>query len=184
MRRTQITEELGRHIHHLEELEASLQAVEGLEITVPLFPPQNPFRDVPVRRIDTETYILIARQIIGRQTGQSRIPGAERPALLRELEQCSREVRRIIASLDREIEQIEAQRTQDNNLASYPRAREIFNNRDNLRAELQFYADITEALNYTPTRVTQEERAEANQRAWTWIENAVRGRNRTEHRHG
>jgi hypothetical protein len=184
-RRTQITEELGRHIHHLEELEASLQVIEGQEITVPLFPPQNPFRDVPVRRIDTETYILIARQIVGRLTGQSRIPGAERPALLRELEQRSREVRRIIASLDREIEQIEAQRTQDNNLASYPRAREIFNDRDNLRAELQFYTDITEALNYTPSRVTQEERAEANQRAREWIENAVRGRNnRTGRRHG
>jgi hypothetical protein len=184
-RRIQITEELGRQIHHIEEIEASLQVLEGNEITVPLFPPQNPFRDVPVRRIDTETYVLIARQIIGRQTpDQVRVPGAQVPALLRELEQRCREVRRIIASLDRELEQLEAQRAIDNNLDLYPRGQQVFDDRDNLRTELQLYLDIIEALNYTPTRVTPEERAEAKLRARTWVENLGRGRNRRNQRNG
>jgi hypothetical protein len=183
--RIHIAEELGRQIHHIEEIEASLQVLEGQEITAPLFPPQNPFRDVPLRRIDTETYVLIARQIIGRQTpDQTRVPGAQGPALLRELEQRCREVRRIISSLDREIEQIENQRAQDNNLALYPRGRQVINDRDNLRTELQFYLDLIEALTYTPTRITPEERAEANFRARTWVENLGRGRNRRNQRNG
>jgi hypothetical protein len=55
-----------------------------------------------------ETYLLTARQIIGNQTpDQTRTPGgAEKLALLRELEQRRGEVRRIIASLDREIEEL------------------------------------------------------------------------------
>ena len=184
-RRIQIAEDLGRQIHHIEEIEASLQVLEGGDITAPLFPPQNPFRDVPVRRIDTETYVLIARQIIGRQTpDQVRVPGAQRAALLRELEQRCREVRRLIASLDREIEQIEAQRVQDNNLELYPRGRQVIDDRDNLRTELQFYLDLIEALNFTPTRVTPEERTEANIRARTWVENLARGRNRGNQRNG
>jgi hypothetical protein len=184
-RRIHIAEELGRQIHHIEEIEASLQVLEGHEITAPLFPPQNPFRDIPVRRINTETYVLIARQIIGRQTPeQTRVPGAQGPALLRELEQRCREVRRIIASLDREIEQIEAQRALDNNLDLYPRGRQVIDDRDNLRTELQFYLDLIEALSFTPTRVTPEERAEANLRARTWVENLGRGRNRRNQRNG
>jgi hypothetical protein len=177
-RRALITEELGRNIHHIEELEATLQALEGSEVTAQLFPPQNPFRDVPIRRINTETYILIARQIVGGQPSvQTRTPGSEKPALLQELELRRREVRRIIASLDRQIEQLEAQGAEEGNLDSYPGARRIFSDRDNLRAELQFYIDLTEALNYTPTRTTPEERAAANQRARTWVENIGRRRN-------
>jgi hypothetical protein len=178
-RRTQITEELGQLIHHIEELEASIQVIEGGEITAPQFPPQNPFRGVPVPRINTDTFLLIARQIIGRQSpDQTRTPGAEKAALLEELEQRKRQVRRIIASLDREIEQIEAQAAQDRSLVElYPRGRQVINDRDNLRAELQFYIDLTEALDYTPTRTTPEERAAANQRARTWVENVAR-RNR------
>jgi hypothetical protein len=184
-RRIHIAEELGRQIHYIEEIEASLQALEGDDITVPLFPPQNPFRDVPVRRIDAETYVLVARQIIGRQTpDQVRVPGAQKVALLWELEQRCREVRRLIASLDREIEQIEAQRAQDNNLTLYPRGRQVIDDRDNLRTELQFYLDLIEALNFTPTRVTPEERAEANIRARTWVENLGQGRNRRNQRNG
>jgi hypothetical protein len=76
-RRSQLTKELGQYIHHIEELEASIQAIEGGEIPTPLFPPQNPFRGVPVQRINTETYLIIARQIIGRQTPeQAMTPGA------------------------------------------------------------------------------------------------------------
>ena len=178
-RRAQVTEELGQLIHHIEELEASIQAIEGGEINAPLFPPQNPFRGVPVTQISTDTYLLIARQIIGRQTpDQTRTPGAEKAALLQELEQRKREVRWIIASLDREIEQIEVQAAQDRSLVElYPRGRQVIDDRDNLRAELQFYIDLTEALNYTPTRTTPEERAAANQRARTWVENITR-RNR------
>jgi hypothetical protein len=93
-RKAQITEELGRHIHHIEELEVAIQTIDGRSTTAPLFPPQNPFRDVPIRRIDTETYIQIARQIMGNQTpDQTRVPGAEKPELLRELELRRREVR-------------------------------------------------------------------------------------------
>ena len=178
-RKTQRTEELSQLIHHIEELEASSQTVEGGEVNAPLFPPQNPFRGVPVARINTDTYLLIARQIIGRQTpDQTRTPGAEKTALLQELEQHKREVHRIIASLDREIEQIEAQAVQDRSLVElYPRGRQVIDDRDNLRAELQFYIDLIEALNYTPTRTTPEERAAANQRARTWVENIAR-RNR------
>jgi hypothetical protein len=88
-RKAELTQELGHHIHHIEEIEASIQAIEDREINIPQFPPQNPFRGVPTRRIDTETYLQIARQIIGEQTPeQTRTPGAEKPALLRELEQC------------------------------------------------------------------------------------------------
>lgn len=178
-RRAQVTEELGQLIHHIEELEASIQVIEGGESNAPLFPPENPFRGVPVTRTNTDTYLLIARQITGRQTpDQTRTPGAEKTALLQELEQRKREVHRIIASLDREIEQIEAQAVQDRSLVeSYPRGRQVIDNRDNLRAELQFYIDLIEALNYTPTRTTPEERAAANQRARTWVENIAR-RNR------
>jgi hypothetical protein len=130
-----------------------------------------------VQRINTDTYIAIARQIIGRQN-QARTPGAEKAALLQELDQRQREVRRIIASLDRELEQIETQAAQDRNiLEHFPRGRQAIEDRDNLRAELQFYTDITEALNYTPTRITPEERAEANQRAREWAENNTRRRN-------
>ncbi len=178
-RRSQVTEELGQLIHHIEELEASIQVIEGGEIPAPIFPPQNPFRGVPVPRINTETYLLIARQIIGRQSPEhTRTPGAQKAALLQELEQRRREVRRLIASLDRELEQLEAQAVQDRNLVElYPRGRQVIDNRDNLRAELQFYIDLTDALNYTPTRTTPEERVAANQRARTWVENIAR-RNR------
>jgi hypothetical protein len=132
-RRIELTEELGRHIHHIEELEATLQVIEGREVTTPLSPPQNPFRDVPIRRIDTKTYVSVARQLIGRQTpDQTRTPGAEKPALLRELDQRCRDVRRIIVSLDRELEQIEAQRVTNGNLDLYPRGRQVINDRDNL----------------------------------------------------
>ncbi len=94
------------------------------------------------------------------------------------MEQRKREVRRIIASLDREIEQIEAQAAQDRSLVElYPRGPQVINDWDNFRAELQFYIDLTEALNCTPTRTTPEERAAANQRARTWVENIAR-RNR------
>jgi hypothetical protein len=86
--RAQLTQELGQTIHHIEELEASIRVTEGRDTNIPLFPPQNPFRNVPIRRIDTDTYLLIARQIIRNQTpDQTRTPGAERPALLQELEQ-------------------------------------------------------------------------------------------------
>jgi predicted ribosome quality control (RQC) complex YloA/Tae2 family protein len=178
-RRSQVTEELGQLIHHIEELEASIQVIEGGEIPAPIFPPQNPFRGVPVPRINTETYLLIAREIIGRQTPeQTRTPGAQKAALLQELEQRRREVRRLIAPLDRELEQLEAQAAQERNLVElYPRGRQVINDRDNLRAELQFYIDLTDALNYTPTRTTPEERVAANQRARTWVENIAR-RNR------
>jgi hypothetical protein len=129
---------------------------------------------VPLRRIDTETYLLIARQIVGVQdTQQTTVPGAEKLALLQELEQRRREIRCIIATLDRQIEELEAL---PQNVENCSRARPISEDRDNLRAELQFYIDLTEALNYMPTRTTPEERAEANQRAHNWIENISRGR--------
>lgn len=134
----------------------TIQAIEGQEIRAPQFSPQNPFRDVPIKRIGMETYLLTARQIIGNQTSdQTRTPGgAEKLALLRELEQCRGEVRRIIASLDREIEELEArERIQ----SDHGNTRQVVKDRDCLRAKLQFYIDITEALNYNPTRATPEE---------------------------
>jgi hypothetical protein len=76
--------------------------------------------------------------------------------------------------LDRQIEELEAQPP---SAEIHARASSTLEIRDNLRAELQFYIDLTEALNYTPTRVTPEERAEANQRARNWIENINRRRN-------
>ncbi len=78
--------------------------------------------------------------------------------------------------MDREAEQLEAQGTQDRNLELYHRLRQVYTNRDILRAELQFYLDLREALNHTPTRVTTEERNEANLRARTWIEDVNRRR--------
>ncbi len=121
-------------------------------------------------------YLLIARQIIGKQEpDQTRVPEAQRPALLQELEQRRSEVRRIIAYLDREAKNLEAQGAQDRNLELYHRLCQVYADRDTLRAELQFYIDLAEALNYTPTKTTPEERAKANLRARTWADD-VNGR--------
>jgi hypothetical protein len=60
-RRAQLSEDLSQQIYHIIEVDASIQAIEGRDIHVPTFPPQNPFRDVPSRRIDHDTYLLIAR---------------------------------------------------------------------------------------------------------------------------
>ncbi len=97
---------------------------------------------------------------------------------MQELEQCRRDVHRIIASLDRELEQLEAQAARENRLLElYPRGHQVVDNRDHLRAELQFYIDITEALEYVPNRITPEERAEANRGARNWIENIGQRKN-------
>jgi hypothetical protein len=102
-RRSKLEEELGQQIAHIEEISATIDIIEWRAPKANTFPPQNPFQDMPAQRIDTETYIRIARALItqpGSTQGIQRVPGAEAPALILELSQRIREVNRIISTAD------------------------------------------------------------------------------------
>jgi hypothetical protein len=74
-RRTQLTQELGQQIHHIEELEVSIRMTKGQDTNIPLFPPQNPSRNVPIRRIDTDTYLFSNRPHDVKEYFNNRLPG-------------------------------------------------------------------------------------------------------------
>ncbi len=138
-RKAKLKEELGQLIAHIEEISTTIHLLEGRTPNPSLFPPQNPFQGVPIRRVDTETYIRIARTFIsqpGSNQGIQRIPGAESPALIIELDQRIREVNRLISVRDQEIDRLES------NISSQSIAqhiRDIHSDMDKLAGELQFY---------------------------------------------
>ncbi len=67
-----------------------------------MFPLQNPFEGVPIRRIDTETYLSIARHLVD----NIRTAGVNRQILVKELNTCIRELEQIINNLDNNAEQL------------------------------------------------------------------------------
>ncbi len=91
----QLEQELTQQIMDIEVISASIQAIEGKEITCPIFPPQNPFEGVPINKIDSGTYINIARQLINNKDN-ARIPGVRGQPLVQELNIRIREVGEII----------------------------------------------------------------------------------------
>ncbi len=106
-RKAKLIEQLGEQIAHVEEIITSISLIEGKEARPVLFPPQNPFQGVPIRRIDSETIIRIARTLIGDHQDPNRKPGAEGPDLIAELKYREREVSRIIASIETETERLQ-----------------------------------------------------------------------------
>jgi hypothetical protein len=77
-RKSKLTEELGQQIGHIKELTATINILEGNNPRPNSFPPENPSQSVPIPRIDTETYICIARTLIsapGDTQGIQRKPG-------------------------------------------------------------------------------------------------------------
>lgn len=165
-----MAEELGQQIAHIEEITAAIQVIEGESPNPNTFPGQNPFLNVPIRRIDTETYLLAARRLISRpgepQTIQ-RKPGAETPDLIIELGQRIREVNRIISGADQEIERLES-RSRAREITQ--RIQELQSDRDRLAGELQFYRDLKEALENRPARLSREELQEQRDRARNWAD--------------
>jgi hypothetical protein len=169
-RRSRLEEELGQQIAHIEEISAALQIIEGGTPNPNTSPPQNPFLNLPIRRVDTETYLLAARRLISRpgepQTIQ-RKPGAEAPDLIIELGHRIREVNRIISGADQEIERLEP-RSRNREIAQ--RIQELLSDRDRLAGELQFYKDLKEALENRPNRLSREELQEQRDRARNWAD--------------
>jgi hypothetical protein len=169
-RRSRLEEEVGQHIAHIEELSVTIYKLEHRAPRANTFPPQNPFQDVPTRRIDTKTYIRLARTFItqpGSTQGIQRIPGAETPALIIELGQRIREVNRIISAADQEAERL-APRARTHKVAQ--RIQELQTDREKLAGELQFYKDLKEALENRRVRPSQEEIQEQRNRARDWAD--------------
>ena len=174
-RRSKLLEELGQQIAHIEELSAVIQRLGGETQRPPTFPPTNPFQGVPQQRIDTQSYLRIARTLIsdiGDTQGIQRVPGAESPALIVELSQRIREINHIIHGIDQDIERLE---TQASNGGRADNIQAVIRDRDRLAAEVQFYRDLKEALEHRPTRATRQEVQEQRDRARDWAE-ARRGR--------
>jgi hypothetical protein len=170
IRRSRLAEELGQQIAHIEEITAAIQIIEGESPNPNMFPPKNPFLNIPIRRLDTETYLLATRRLISRpgepQTIQ-RKPGAKTPDLIIELGQRIREVNRIISGADQEIERLEP-RSRVREIAQ--RIQELQSDRDRLAGELQFYKDLKEALENRPARLSREELQEQRDRARNWAD--------------
>jgi hypothetical protein len=169
-RRANLVEHLGQQIAHINELSAAIQLLGGEAIGPSTFSASNPFQGVPQQRIDTQTYLLIARTLIsnaGNAPGIQRIPGAQAPTLITELTLRIREVNRIIYDIDRDIERLE---TRPNNQEISERIRGLLSDRDKLAAEVQFYRDLKEALENRPTRITREELQEQRERARNWAQ--------------
>jgi len=166
-RKAKLIEQLGEQIAHVEEIITSISLIEGKEARPALFPPQNPFQGVPIKRVDSETIIRIARTLIGDHQDPNRKPGAEGPDLIAELKYREREVSRIIASIEKETEQLQ-QRPANPEVRN--RLRELSNDRDKLAGELQFYRDLREALEKKYLKVSKEELQEQRNRAKDWAE--------------
>lgn len=169
-RKSKLTEELGQQIGHIEELTATINILEGNNPRPNSFPPENPFQSVPIPRIDTETYIGIARTLIsapGDTQGIQRKPGAQAPDLIIELGQRIREVTRIIFRADQELERLESRA---NTRDIVQRRQELLSDRDKLAGELQLYKDLKEALENKPVRPSREEIQDQRNRARDWAD--------------
>ncbi len=155
--RNQLEQELTQHILHIENLNASIQAIEDREINRPSFPPQNPFKGVPIGRIDTSTYLNIARRLIDNKNNV-RVPGIRGEPLVKELNICIGEVESIINRLDNQAEQLIGTR-------DVRTIQQIQDERDKLRIELEFYKDLAEAIQTELRRLSQEELTEERYKA-------------------
>jgi hypothetical protein len=175
-RRSTLTEELGQQIAHIEELTSTIHTLEGSNPRPNTFPPESPFQNVPVYRIDPETYVRIARILInapGDSQGIQRKPAAETEDLIVELGQRIREVNRIISRADQEIERLEP-RAQTREIAQ--RIQGLQTDRDKLAGELQFYKDLKEALESKPARLSRKKLQDQRNRARDWAEARERRR--------
>jgi hypothetical protein len=102
--RQQLEQRLADQIVQIENIDASIQVIEGKQISQPTFPPQNPFEGVPIPRISSDTYINIARRLIDNRHN-IRVPGVRGEPLVKELNHRIWEVEDIIKRLDDILEQ-------------------------------------------------------------------------------
>jgi ABC-type phosphate transport system auxiliary subunit len=103
--RNHLEQELTQRIVHIENIDASIQAIESREINTPTFPLQNPFEGVPIGRIEPNTYLNIARQLVDNRKN-IRTPGVRGEPLIRELNIRIGEIEEIINRLDTQAEQL------------------------------------------------------------------------------
>jgi hypothetical protein len=160
-----LEQELTQQIVNIENITASIQALEGTENSRAHFPPQNSFEGVPIRRIDSDTYINIARHLIDNKKN-IRTPGVRGQPLVRELNIRIQEVGELIHRLDNRAEQLIG--TSDPQLARD--IQRIQDDRDKLRIELEFYKDSSEAVQTEPRRLSREELEEEKYKAREWWE--------------
>jgi hypothetical protein len=158
-----LEQELIDRIVQIENINASIQIIEGKEPTQPNYPPQNPFQGVPIPRIAPETYITIARRLIDNRNNV-RTPGIRGEPLVRELNSRIREVEELINRLDYSVEQLVG--TQDTQTAR--KIKHIQDDRDKLCIELEFYKDLSEGIQIEPRKLTKEELEEERYQAKDW----------------
>lgn len=158
-----LEQELTERIVNIENITASIQSLEGRDIFQTSYPPHNPFEGVPVGRISTETYLTIARRLVNNKD-KARVPGVPAKVLIKELNTRVGEAESIINSLDNEAERISGRGDPD----SRRHLRQLFEDRDKLRIEVEFYKDIIEALQTEPKKNTKEEVDEARLKAKDW----------------
>ncbi len=139
--RTQFEQELRDRIVHIENIDASIRILEGQETSQPKFPPQNPFEGVPIEKITTETYLTIGRLLVDNKNNVQ-TQGVGNKLLVKELNHRIGEVERIINSFDSDADRLNGRG--DPHTLGY--LRQISEDRDRLRIELEFYKDIIEAL--------------------------------------
>jgi hypothetical protein len=160
-------QELIQNIVNIENTIASLQVLEGQEIQQAHFPPQNPFEGVPINRINTETYLTIARLLVN-NTDNVRTPGINKKLVVKELNTRIGELEQIINSFDNTAEQLSVRC----DTSSQRQLRQMQDDRDTLRIELEFYRDIIEALQ-PHSKLTKEEIEEGKQKAKDWYNRRI-----------
>lgn len=159
----QLEQELVDRIVQIENISASIQAISGTNITRPNLPPSNPFEGVPIPRIDPDFYIAIARRLVDNKNN-TRTPGIRGEPLVKELNIRIREVEEIINTLDNRAEQLSITR----DIQSRQHLRQVVDERDKLRIELEFYKDLSEAIQTEPKKLSKEELEEERYKAKEW----------------
>jgi hypothetical protein len=159
----QLEQELTERIVQIENITAAIQAIEGKDITRPNSPPKNPFEGVPVRRINSDTYLNIARRLVDNKN-HARTPGVRGEPLTRELNTRIGKVENIIIGLDNRAEQLISTR----DTGSLRHLGQLQDDSDKLRIELEFYKDLSEAIQVEPRRLTREELEEERYKAKDW----------------
>ena len=164
----QLEQELIQRIVNIENTIASIQIIEGQGAQHPRFPPQNPFEGVPIKSINTETYLTIARLLVNNKSN-IRTPGVNKRLLVNEINTRIGEVEQIISRFDNTTEQLSIRR----DAQSQRQLLQVQDDRDKLRIELEFYRDIIEALQSEPKKLTKEEVEEGKQKAKDWYNRRV-----------
>ncbi len=83
----------------------------------------------------------------------TRTPGIRGEPLVRELNIRIRAVEEIINTLDNKVEQLSVARDSQ----SRQHLRQVLDERDKLRIELEFYKDLSEAIQTEPKKLSKEE---------------------------